>query len=228
MKLHEIGFSPLPAKSTKERQVLKYHLPANTSTKGLRPMEERDVDAVLDLLKRYLDRFDMAPIFTREEVDHWLLPKESASHEQVIWSYVVEDPESNKITDFFSFYCLESLAIGSKKHANVKAAYLFYYATETAFNSDGSTKARDIFVKRRLNGLVADALVLAKRFGFDVFNALTLLDNSLFLEQQKFGAGDGQLHYYLYNYRANPVHGGVDVNNNIDDRNHSGIGVVML
>jgi glycylpeptide N-tetradecanoyltransferase len=53
------------------------------------------------------------------------------------------------------------------------------------------------------------------------------MDNSLFLEQQKFGAGDGQLHYYLFNYRANPIAGGVDKKNNIDE-NCSGIGVVML
>jgi glycylpeptide N-tetradecanoyltransferase len=57
---------------------------------------------------------------------------------------------------------------------------------------------------------------------------LTLLDNSLFLEQQKFGAGDGQLHYYLYNYRTAPIPGGVDAKNNIDEKGGSGIGVVML
>lgn len=72
-----------------------------------------------------------------------------------------------------------------------------------------------------------DALILAKKAKFDVFNALTLLDNSLFLEQQKFGAGDGQLHYYLYNYKANPIAGGVNRKNEIDG-NGSGIGVVML
>jgi glycylpeptide N-tetradecanoyltransferase len=54
------------------------------------------------------------------------------------------------------------------------------------------------------------------------------LDNSLFLEQQKFGAGDGQLHYYLYNYRTDPIPGGVDAKNNIDEKGGSGIGVVML
>lgn len=53
------------------------------------------------------------------------------------------------------------------------------------------------------------------------------MDNSLFLEQQKFGAGDGQLHYYLYNYNANQIAGGVDKHNNVDE-NCSGIGVVML
>ena len=53
------------------------------------------------------------------------------------------------------------------------------------------------------------------------------MDNSLFLEQQKFGAGDGQLHYYLYNYKANPIAGGVDGKNNVSEE-CSGIGVVML
>jgi glycylpeptide N-tetradecanoyltransferase len=53
------------------------------------------------------------------------------------------------------------------------------------------------------------------------------MDNSLFLEQQKFGAGDGQLHYYLFNYRTVPIAGGVDKKNNIDE-NCSGIGLMML
>lgn len=72
-----------------------------------------------------------------------------------------------------------------------------------------------------------DALIIAKKFKFDVFNALTLMDNTLFLEQQKFGAGDGQLHYYLYNYKANHIAGGVDKMNRIHDGG-SGVGVVML
>lgn len=82
-------------------------------------------------------------------------------------------------------------------------------------------------MKERLNALIYDALILAKGLNFDVFNALTLLDNTLFLEQQKFGAGDGQLHFYLYNYKANPIAGGVNKRNEIDQHG-SGIGVVML
>lgn len=66
------------------------------------------------------------------------------------------------------------------------------------------------------------------KFNFDVFNALTLLDNPLFLEQQKFGVGDGQLHYYLYNYRTAPIAGGVDAKNNVDASKRGGIGVVMV
>lgn len=67
------------------------------------------------------------------------------------------------------------------------------------------------------------------QFNFDVFNGLTLLDNTLFLQEQKFGAGDGQLHYYLFNWRTAFIRGGIDKeNNNIDEKNGSGIGMVML
>jgi glycylpeptide N-tetradecanoyltransferase len=54
------------------------------------------------------------------------------------------------------------------------------------------------------------------------------MDNALFLEQQKFGAGDSQLHFYLYNYKVNPIAGGVDHNNDVDEKGCSGIGLAML
>ncbi|KAE8449446.1 glycylpeptide N-tetradecanoyltransferase [Mollisiaceae sp. DMI_Dod_QoI] len=224
-KLYEVGFSPLPANSKPQYQVRKYALPDHTSTKNLRAMEEKDIDGVLELLKSYLARFDMAPIFTRDEVEHWLLYKKDSKEDQVIWSYVVEDPTNKKISDFFSFYCLESSVINNSTHKNIRAAYLFYYATDSSPVINPERTRDDL--SKRLNELVNDALILAKKYKFDVFNALTLLDNNLFLEQQKFGAGDGQLHYYLYNYNANPIAGGVDARNNIDGSG-SGIGVVML
>ena len=37
---------------------------------------------------------------------------------------------------------------------------------------------------------------------FDVFNALDLMENKSFLEELKFGMGDGHLHYYLYNFKC--------------------------
>lgn len=53
-------------------------------------MEAKDVDAVLELLNKFLAKFDIAPNFTRAEVDHWLLHKPEVYKQQVIWSYVVE------------------------------------------------------------------------------------------------------------------------------------------
>jgi len=63
---------------------------------------------------------------------------------------------------------------------------------------------------------------------FDVFNALTLLDNPLFLKQQLFGPGDGYLHYYLFNYRTADIMSGVNSKNEADDKYMGGVGVVML
>ncbi|KAF1913745.1 acyl-CoA N-acyltransferase [Ampelomyces quisqualis] len=220
-KLYDVGFSPLPHGSTKTRQIVRYKLPDVTATPGLRLLEAKDVDVALDLLKRYLARMDLAQVFTKEEFIHWMAPTEEPK-EQVVWSYVVEDAQTKKITDFFSFYNLESTVIGNKKHNVVKAAYLFYYATEVAFEKD------DAKLKTRLNSLMKDALILSKKAGFDVFNALTLLDNPLFLEEQRFGAGDGSLHYYLYNYRAAPITGGIDARNQSSAKHMGGIGLVML
>ncbi len=52
---------------------------------GFREMKEDDVDAVHKLLNNYLNKFDVAPIFSIEDVKHWLVPKE-----EVVFSYVVE------------------------------------------------------------------------------------------------------------------------------------------
>ena len=51
-----------------------------------------------------------------------------------------------------------------------------------------------------LTELMKYALVKAKDLGFDVFNALDIMDNQEFLHELKFGVGDGFLHYYLYNW----------------------------
>ncbi|PVH97635.1 glycylpeptide N-tetradecanoyltransferas-like protein [Periconia macrospinosa] len=220
-KLYDVKFSPLPHGSTKQRQIIRYKLPDQTSTPGLREMEAKDIDTVVDLLQRYLKRMDLAQEFSTEEFKHWMFPTEKPK-EQVVWTYVVEDPSTKKVTDFFSFYNLESTVIGHKKHESIKAAYLFYYATETAFTG------KEDALKTRLNSLIKDALILAKKADFDVFNALTLLDNPYFLEEQRFGAGDGSLHYYLYNYRAAPLPGGIDARNQPSVKQTGGVGLVML
>ncbi|KAJ5895211.1 Myristoyl-CoA:protein N-myristoyltransferase [Penicillium taxi] len=222
LKLYEVGFSPLPAGSTKAKQVTKNKLPDSTSTPGLRPMEVKDVDAVYDLLERYSLRYDLNQAFTLEEIEHWLVYKEQPGKEQVVWAYVVEDPKTQKITDFYSFYNLDSTVINNPKHSAVRAAYMYYYATETAFTDDQKA------LKQRLLLLINDALICAKKAKLDVFNALTLLDNPLFLEELKFGAGDGQLHYYLYNYRTSHIPGGIDSKNRPDATKMNGVGVVML
>lgn len=59
------------------------------------------------------------------------------------------------------------------------AAYLYYYATEIAFEPQAEESGA---LKRRLEDLIKDALIVANRAKFDVFNALTLMDNIPLLE----------------------------------------------
>lgn len=53
-------------------------------------------------------------------------------------------------------------------------------------------------LKNRLNELVQDILIIAKQAEFDVVNCLTIMDNPLFLAEQKFGPGDGFLRFYIF------------------------------
>lgn len=40
------------------------------------------------------------------------------------------------------------------------------------------------------------------QLNFDVFNCLDIMENASFLKELKFGKGDGNLQYYLYNWRC--------------------------
>ncbi len=72
--------------------------------------------------------------------------------------------------------------MSNPRHSVVEAAYLYYYATNTAFVENAEEHG---LLKRRLIELIGDAIVLADQAKFDVFNALTLMDNPMFLQDLK-------------------------------------------
>ena len=74
--------------------------------------------------------------------------------------------------------------INSPKHDVVEACYLFYYASDVAFASEEDTEVK---LKKRLGQLIGDALIIANQAKFDVFNAVSLMDNMSFLEDLKVG-----------------------------------------
>ncbi|KAI9028347.1 acyl-CoA N-acyltransferase [Phycomyces nitens] len=200
-KLVECNFSRIPAKSTLTRMIKHYKVPDITSTVGLREMKVEDAPEVRVLLNKYLERFDFAVAFeTVEDVEHWICP-----HKDVVWSYVVQNPETKKITDMFSFYSLPSSVINNPKHSTLNAAYMFYYAIDVPESAKKTPTDEIKYIRKRLNALIADALTLAKKANFDVVNTLDLMDNSLYVDEQKFGPGDGHLNYYLYNWKCPDV-----------------------
>lgn len=250
-KLVDIKFTTVPRGSTMARMIRQFHLPstprlmnseqaaifgnndgkgksAELPTHGLREMEDRDVPAVTRLWERYMKRFDMVPVMKEEDIRHHLLsgrgegPITNGRREgQVVWSFVYEDPTSGEVTDYFSFYTLPSTVMqANEKHSQLDAAYLFYYASDVALSTSDDSRLR-----KRLEELITDAMIVAVQAKFDVFNALTLMDNPLFLADLKFGSGDGLLNFYLYNWRTPPLAGIESVDGVPIGR---GVGVVML
>lgn len=179
-KLIDIKFSHLSRNMTMQRTIKLYKLADQPKTPGFRKLVANDVPAAQKLLAAYLAQYKLRPMFSDEEFSHWFLPQNN-----IVDSFVVENAKG-EITDLVSFYCLPSTVMHHPNHKQLKAAYSFYnVATSTS-----------------LLELVNDALISAKNLNFDVFNALDLMENKKFLKELKFGIGDGNLQYYLFNWRC--------------------------
>ncbi|XGW17073.1 hypothetical protein V3C99_002024 [Haemonchus contortus] len=166
-KLIDVKFSHLSAKMTMARTIKLYKLPDAPVTAGLRPLEKKDVSSAWKLLSEYLKQFSLAPVFTKKEFEHVFTPIDD-----VVYTYVVET--GGKVTDMLSFYSLPSSVMQHPVHKSIRAVYSFYNVATT------------ISFKQLMN----DALILAHKLGFDVFNALDLMQNASILEELKFGIGD--------------------------------------
>ncbi|KAH7646673.1 glycylpeptide n-tetradecanoyltransferase 2-like protein [Dermatophagoides farinae] len=188
-KLIEVGFSHLTRNMTIPRTVKLYRLPEQPKLSGLRRFERNDIKQVQTLMNKYMERFDLVPLFSEEEMAHWLLPKTD-----VVDSYVVErtneTDQKKEIIGFFSFYILPSTVMDHKQYKEIRAAYSFYNVPSEHCS---------------LLELMQDALIIAKNTNLDVFNALNQRDNEVFLKELKFGEGDGNLHYYLFNWKCPPM-----------------------
>lgn len=88
-------------------------------------MIDKDVPQVHKLLKDYLKQYQVKLKLNAQEVAHLLLPRE-----KVVYTYVVEDKEQKRITDFYSFYSLPSSVLKKKghnyDHVNVNVNHNWY------------------------------------------------------------------------------------------------------
>jgi glycylpeptide N-tetradecanoyltransferase len=180
-KLVDIGFSHLSRSMTMTRLIRLNKLPSAPLCERLRPMEPVDVPAVTALLNEYLSKFKLSQVFTEDEIAHYLLPRPG-----VIQTMVVPGEEAGEVTDFFSFYFLNSHVMKHDKHNMLYAVYS-YYTVATSMSREE---------------LIRNALIVARDQEADVFNCLNLQDNQEFIENLRFGRGDGNLHYYLFNWQC--------------------------
>lgn len=93
------------------------------------------------------------------------------------------------MTDIFSFYYLPSQVLNHANHNLLKVCYSFYNVSTTGRFKEG----------------MIELLRKAKELDMDVFNALDVMENKDVFEELKFGIGDGQLYFYLYNWRMKDV-----------------------
>lgn len=179
-KLVNVGFSRISPRMTMARMIKLYKV-AKEPKHPLVEMTEEHIDGVHELLSNYLkSKFLLHVNFTKEEIAHWLLPRNA-----VINTYVkVDENDKTKVTDMVSFYHLPSTILN--KDETLYAAYSYY----------------NVATSMDLTELMRDALVLANATGIDVFNALNLMENEEFLTELKFGKGDGNLQYYVYNWSS--------------------------
>lgn len=226
-KLYEVGFSSLPEGETKASMIAKTTLSGEPKTKGWRKMEEKDIDAVWQLYESWRDRYDISQIMSKDDVRHWIYGGKQQDG-KVIHTFVVEDLETKEITDFISYYILPFTVLQNPKHKEIGIAYLYYYASNAGIGESNKDDQAQELLKKRLKSLVNDAMIEAKSIGIDVFNALSSQDNTLFLDDLKFGAGDGFLNYYVFNYRTNHIDGGLDETSHQFGKSGSGVGVVLL
>lgn len=183
-KLIEVGFSRLQPRMTMARTIKLNSVKSTTTVPGIRPLCEKDIPAACALFMKYMAQFEMHVNVAEDEFSHWYLPRDG-----VVYTYVVENPDSKQLTDLVSFYSLPSSVIKHPVHTMLHAAYTFCAAA----------------LDTSIVDLMRDALILAYQNGFDVFNALDLAQHSDFLKELKFHVGDGELNYYLYNWKCRPL-----------------------
>jgi glycylpeptide N-tetradecanoyltransferase len=180
-KLLDVKFTYLSPHMNLARAKGIYKLAKEPSITGIRKMEEKDVDGVYKLLNGYLTQFKVRPYFSKEEIRHWFTPRS-----KVVYTFVLENYETGEITDMLSFYSLPSSVLNHEVHKTLFAAYSFFNVAITVTYKE----------------LIKNALILAKSEGFDVYNALNLMQNNSVFTDLLFGQGDGSLKYYLYNYKC--------------------------
>jgi glycylpeptide N-tetradecanoyltransferase len=79
------------------------------------------VRQVTILLNQYLTRFSLYCEFSETDIAHYLLPRVN-----LVYTYVIPDPQTNVVTDFCSFFNLSNYSPDRAEETVMKTAFMYY------------------------------------------------------------------------------------------------------
>ena len=174
-KLVEVDFWPEPSMTPAGA----LHFYKTLDVHETRPMTPEDVPRITKLLNDNSTKYNLAQVFSEEEVAHMFLGRKD-----IVQSFVTEDG------DFCSYYYLPSTIIGNAEHTEIRGAWGYYY----------------IPGRLTMRQLIDETVGWAAKDGCDVFNILDIMGHEpQILWDRKFKPGTGDLHYYLFNWKIPEV-----------------------
>lgn len=140
-----------------------------------RLLRESDLEDLLDLYNKEAQLYELAEIHDIHTLKYTFLNREG-----LVTTLVYE--ENGKITEFGTIFRVDT----SAKEFNelIKTAYLYFHNSEE---------------------IVSDLLGYAHEQKYDVFNCLSIKNNSKFFEKFEFYTGTGVLNFYLFNHKLDYI-----------------------
>jgi len=119
-KLYEMNFFSLKPQTTLSMMIKMYCVPEKTKYEWV-PLIHEDLQQIMNLIQEYFRRFHIVPIWSIDEIAHYLLPKD-----EILYTYVRKNSQTMEITDMMSFYELKSIITKNCKYNELRAAWTWY------------------------------------------------------------------------------------------------------
>ena len=185
-KLLDVQYTYLPNNKMSIGNALKkYELPDEPTISGFRKMEEKDIEQIYNLILTRNKKYKVYEILTKEEIKHWLLPRNN-----IVYTYVLEDEQHN-ITDFCSFYGIQRTILNNQNKGNNAAKYKKINFAFELININNTISRKE---------LLRNAIILAKQNNFDAYICIDYKENSEHFKELLFMEKIGKMKYYLYNF----------------------------
>lgn len=165
-----------------EREILIHHTLPETVGEEVRPMRMEDIPYVVDLLNRAYADLTLATVFDASMLKHLL------SHSRA-YAYVIES-ESNVIKDCFAFHVIDVRMKGSQTETSSTVQIA---CADHLFCTGHVQSLRDVFQY---------ALIKAKQYGADVYQALDTWKHLELFACHQFKVSRQTLYQYVFNWKV--------------------------